>query len=117
MCGSEQMVLIILLQSLIAVLIFTGLDYYAHTIYYTVPTIYFTNKMMYGTAIVFIFMLFMPKGLKYRNIIIGVVTSALLQINYISSGYYPVEFHFIYLPLHTLFLALSLFIVERVIPR
>ena len=111
------MVLITLIQSLMAVLIFTGMDYYAHTIYYAVPVVYFINKILYGMIIVFVLMFLIPRAMKYRNILIGVATSALLQINYITSGYYPTEFHLVYLSLHSLFLVLSLFIVERILPR
>ncbi len=84
------------------ILVFTFFDYIIHTISpdYAVPSYYFSNKIIYGTAIGFITYLFVRKRpVAAKSAIIAGATSILLQIRYAITGY-PLSFVLLFLVIH-----------------
>ena len=73
-------------KSFIIVLAFTAIDYLFHTLpAFTVPSYYFPNKILFGTAYLFLALYLMPKkfGVIMKTIIATAVTVLLLQIRYL----------------------------------
>jgi hypothetical protein len=88
------------------ILVFTLFDYIAHSLSaeYSVPSWYFTNKIIYGTIIGFVTYLFIKKKeILPKSIILSAVVSILLQIRYYTLGY-SLEFVFLFLAIHFIIL-------------
>lgn len=105
---------------LAAVLAFTGLDWFVHQSHPTlsVPSWYFTNKILYGTLWAFLSSLtFRTQGIPKQAALITFITVSLLQINYIMSGYYTLFFHAVVYTEHLVFLYLTSFIALKTLSR
>ena len=99
--------------TLAIVIIFTILDYLTHQLSpeYAVPGYYFTNKIMYGTLIGFLVLIFSNKiNWGKRALIMSFAVSVLLQTRYYLEGYSK-EFVFEFMLFHFLMLVPSSFIV------
>ena len=100
-------IIIRLLIVLSIVLIFTFIDYLANQTSeeYSVPSRYFTNKVIYGTLIGFISLFFLRKfNFFTKGILFSAIIAVLLQIRYFIEGY-PLEFVLEFLLFHFLMLA------------
>ena len=108
---------LIFLVTLIIILIFTFIDYIVHSLKeeYSVPSDYFRNKIIFGTLIGFIAMLF-RNNVYAKSLVFSVAVSALLQIRYYLEGY-PYEFVFEFLIFHFLMLLPVSFIVLKVFEK
>ena len=97
------------------ILIFTLGDYFIHILdeEYSVPSRYFTNKVIYGTIIGFITFLFVKKKkLLTKSLVFSAVVSILLQVRYFLEGY-PKDFVFLFLAIHfAILLPISLIIFK-----
>ncbi|MBS3092068.1 hypothetical protein J4466_01470 [Candidatus Pacearchaeota archaeon] len=92
----------ILLLALVIITIATGIDYYIHTLEeeYTVPSTYFTNKIIYGGLFIFIILIIFRKlHPSNKAIIAALVTSLLLEVKYTLQGY-PKVFLIIFIFIH-----------------
>lgn len=91
---------------LLIILLFTLGDYFMHLIKeeYSVPSYYFRNKIIFGTLIGFLTLLFIRKmkPLK-KSLIFSLTISVLLQIRYFLEGYSK-NFVFTFLLIHFLIL-------------
>lgn len=91
---------------LATILIFTFIDYLAHLLSseYSVPTRYFTNKIIYGTIIGFLTLIIFKKQKPLlKSIIFSAAVSVILQIRYYIEGY-PKDFVFLFLGIHFIIL-------------
>jgi len=103
----EKKIIIRLVIVLVIILIFTFIDYLAHQTSeeYSVPSRYFTNKVIYGTLIGFISLFFLRKfNFFTKGILFSAIIAVLLQIRYFIEGY-PLEFVLEFLLFHFLMLA------------
>lgn len=101
------------LITVLIILLFTLGDYFMHQLSaeYEVPPRYFPHKVIYGTVIGFIALLFTQKlNIWLRALIFSSAVSILLQIRYLIEGY-PLDFVILFLFIH---LAI-LFVVSAII--
>ena len=94
------------------ILVFTFFDYIIHAISpdYTVPSYYFTNKIIYGTLIGFVtYLLVRKKPLVQKSAILAATVSVLLQIRYLLVGY-PLSFVLLFLVIHFVILFIVTYI-------
>lgn len=84
------------------ILVFTFFDYVFHTLSpdYSVPSWYFTNKIIYGTLIGFVTYLFVrKKSIMQKSLILSAVVSILLQVRYYFRDY-AINFVILFLIIH-----------------
>jgi peptidoglycan/LPS O-acetylase OafA/YrhL len=105
--------LLLFFISILIVSVFTAMDYYVHSWSdeYAVPSYYFTNKLMFGTLLMFLALTFTQKmKLHWRALTTSLVVSALLQTRYFFEGY-PTEFVLEFLLYHFLMLVPTSFLL------
>lgn len=110
----------LLIISIVIVLAFTALDFLGHKYLEqqynldVVPTQYFTNKIIFGTAILFGALLIIPKN-KFsdytRVSIIAAILVVTLQIRYYYL--YSLRFNYFIMPMHYLILLPLLYIAQE----
>ena len=91
-----------LLLAMLIIILATGIDYYVHGLEdeYAVPSIYFTNKIIYGGLFIFVILIIFRKlHPSNKAIISALVTSLLLEVKYILQGY-PKVFLIIFIFVH-----------------
>ncbi|MBI2629440.1 hypothetical protein HYW74_05130 [Candidatus Pacearchaeota archaeon] len=91
-----------LLLALLIIILATGIDYYIHTLEeeYAVPSVYFTNKIIYGGLFIFIILVIFRKlHSSNKAIIAALITSILLEVKYTLQGY-PKIFLIIFIFIH-----------------
>lgn len=116
--GVKEVVLLFLL-SLGVVLIFALFDYFVHSLSesYSVPSRYFSNKIIYGTLIGFIALLVLRKqNTLVRSLVFSGVVSVLLQIRYFLEGYSK-SFVFLFLGVHFLILLVVSFAFFKLLEK
>ena len=93
------------------ILIFTLIDFFIHKLSneYSVPSYYFSNKIIFGTLIGFgAYLVFRKLSLFYKTLTFSATISILLQIRYYLEGY-PKDFVFLFLGIHfAILLAISM---------
>jgi len=105
--------------TLIIILLFTALDYFTHGLSpeYSVPNYYFRNKIIFGTLIGFLALIFLNKiNWGKRALLTSLIVSVLLQTKYYLEGY-PKKFVFEFMLFHFLMLVVSSFIVFWILYR
>jgi len=110
---------ILFFVTLIIILIFTALDYFTHGLSpeYSVPGYYFSNKIIFGTLIGFLALIFLNKiNWGKRALLTSLIVSVLLQTRYYLEGY-PKKFVFEFMLFHFLMLVVSSFIVFWILYR
>ena len=106
-------IIIILVSVLFIILVFALIDYFFHLLSeeYSVPSYYFTNKIIYGTlwglgAYYFIRKLSPIK----KSVIFSLIVSVFLQVKYFLEGY-PLDFVILFLGIHFVILLITSWIV------
>lgn len=92
----------IFLAALIIIAIFTLIDFAVHLLSeeYAVPDYYFRNKLIFGTIIGFIALVFMQKlKTAKKALAFSAIVSVLLQLRYFLEGY-PLQFVLEFLVFH-----------------
>ena len=105
--------------TLLIILLFTALDYFTHGLSpeYSVPNYYFRNKIIFGTLIGFLALIFLNKiNWGKRALLTSLIVSVLLQTRYYLEGY-PKKFVFEFMLFHFLMLVVSSFIVFWILYR
>ena len=105
--------------TLLIILLFTALDYFTHGLSpeYSVPNYYFRNKIIFGTLIGFLALIFLNKiNWGKRALLTSLIVSVLLQTKYYLEGY-PKKFVFEFMLFHFLMLVVSSFIVFWILYR
>ena len=105
--------------SFIIILILTIIDYFIHSLSpdYAVPSYYFRNKVIFGTIIGFIVLIFAQKlSTSKKSVIFSAVVSLLLQVRYFLEGY-PIKFVLEFLFIHFLILLPVSWIVFKLISK
>jgi len=105
--------------SFIIILILTIIDYFIHSLSpdYAVPSYYFRNKVIFGTIIGFIVLIFTQKlSISKKSVIFSAVVSLLLQVRYFLEGY-PIKFVLEFLFIHFLILLPVSWIVFKLISK
>jgi len=112
-------IIIILVSVLFIILVFALIDYFFHLLSeeYSVPSYYFTNKIIYGTlwglAVYYFIRKLSPMK---KSIIFSLIVSIFLQVNYFLEGY-PLDFVLLFLGIHFIILLITSWIVFRIIER
>ena len=108
------------LSAFIIVLIFTCIDFVAHSLgtTYAVPSYYFTNKIIYGTILASLVLYFVNfKSSVAIAISVASIVSILLQTNYYLLGY-PLDFVVFFLAVHFIILyAITYFFFEYLVVK
>jgi len=107
------------LSAFIIVLIFTCIDFAVHTLStsFAVESYYFTNKIIYGTILTFLVLVFVYnyKDSIPKAVFVASIVSVLLQTNYFLLGY-PIEFVAFFLVVHFIILyAVTYFFFEYLV--
>ena len=105
--------------SFIVILILAIIDYFIHSLSpdYAVPSYYFRNKVIFGTIIGFIILIFTQKlSISKKSVIFSAVVSLLLQVRYFLEGY-PIKFVLEFLFIHFLILLPVSWIVFKLISK
>ena len=105
--------------SFIVILILAIIDYFIHSLSpdYAVPSYYFRNKVIFGTIIGFIVLIFTQKlSISKKSVIFSAVVSLLLQVRYFLEGY-PIKFVLEFLFIHFLILLPVSWIVFKLISK
>ncbi|MEK6886320.1 MAG: hypothetical protein AABW88_00660 [Nanoarchaeota archaeon] len=104
--------LVLLIFFALAVAVFDFVDYLIHGLSpeYSVPSRYFTNKLLYGTLYAFVsYLILKNKRFWTRVIGISAITGILLQVRYFIEGY-SVEFVLEFMAIHFAILVLTLWL-------
>lgn len=108
-------ILVLFLVNLVIILLFTLFDYIIHSLSeeYAVPSYYFRNKIIFGTIIGFIVLMFTNKlNPSKKALLFSLVVSTLLQVRYYLEGY-PKKFVFEFLFIHfIILLSISFFVLK-----
>lgn len=102
-----------------AVLVFTFFDWLTHSAspYLSVPSWYFSNKIIFGTVIAYITsLIFAKRTLLSQAALITFITVTLLQIRYYLIGY-AWWFHAIVYPEHLFFLFIATYLALRMLKK
>ena len=92
-------------------------NYFCLPLYLAVPSIYFKNKIIYGTLWAWLSSLAFRKGsISRQALLISAVTVGLLQIRYALYGY-PLLFHAIILTEHFAFMYAASYGALRILER
>lgn len=117
----------LILAVVLVTLIFTGLDYAGHLYLEknasleVVPSTYYTNKIIFGSALLLIGVFFIDWLSKkypilerpyYRTSALTLFVILLLQLRYAYQGY-SLHFHILVLGLHYLALGIPLYFAEK----
>jgi len=103
--------------SLVIISIFAIVDYVIHSLSpdYDVPSYYFRNKVIFGTAIGFIALIFAQKlSISKKSLIFSAAVSLLLQARYFLERY-PKEFVLEFLFIHFLILLPASWVIFKLI--
>lgn len=104
--------------SLVVISIFAVIDYFIHLLSpdYSVPSYYFRNKVIFGTIIGFIAIIFAQKlSIGKKSLVFSAVVSLLLQARYFLEGY-PKKFVLEFLFIHFFILLPVSWVIFRLIP-
>ena len=105
----------LLVLTLVIILIFTAIDAIFHIVIpeFAVPSWYFRNKIIYGTLIGFISLIFLrKKKIFIRSLLFSAIVTVPLQIRYAYYGY-PLYFHLFFIPAHFLILLGASYIIFK----
>ena len=99
---NRKKIFLTIVFSVVIILFATGIDFLFHQLSeeYSVPSRYFTNKIIYGAVILFLCLaVFRKISPSDKAIVVSLITGSLLQVRYFFEGY-PLEFVFVFLSIH-----------------